>query len=109
MKALPEFKTQRREYVIDFLRQVFTHPNQDQSHFVRLGEYEDGHYSVVFTLSYFASTEMPTKSQWNSLKKKLKRHDKRIFAFKEHSVIACDAPEGCGSLEFGFFTHPASR
>jgi hypothetical protein len=109
MKDLPEFKTQHREFVIDFLRQVFTHPNQEESHFVRLVEHKDGHYSAVFSLSYFASAETPTKSQWNSLKKKLKRHDKRIFVFKEHSVIDCDAPAGCGSLDFGFFAHPASR
>jgi hypothetical protein len=109
MKELPEFKTQRREFVTEFLRQVFTHPNQDRSHFVRLVEYPDGHYSAVFSLSYFASGDEPTKSQWNSVKKKLKRHDKRIFVFKDHSVIDCDASARCGSLDFGFFAHPASR
>lgn len=111
MKELPEFKTQRREFVTEFLRQVFSHPNQEQSHFVRLVEHSDGHYSVIFSLGYFAETNNePTKSQWNSLKKKLKRHDKRIFVFKDHSVIDCDAPWiRCGSLDFGFFAHPLSR
>ena len=109
MKELPEFKTQKREFVNDFLRQVFMHPNQEQSHFVRLEEHKDGHYSAVFSLNYFASPDAPTKSQWNSLKKKLKRHDKRIFVFKDTSVIECDALGGCGSLDFGFFAHPATR
>lgn len=106
MKDLPEFKTQGRERVTAFLTQLLTHPNQPQSHFVRLVEHEDGHYGVVFSLSYFAPTEPPTKSQWNSLKKKLKRHDKRIFVFKDHSLVECEAPAGCGALEFGFFAHP---
>ncbi len=109
MKDLPEFKRANRDYVTGFVTQLLTHPNQpEQSYFRRLVEYSDGHYGIVFSLSYFLPTEAPTKSQWNSLKKKFKRHDKRIFVLKEHSVIGCgapDDPERCGCLEFGFFAH----
>ena len=109
MKPLPEFKSQSRGNVVRFLTQAFTHPNDpDTTYFHQLVEYDDGHYAAVFNLDYFADTDIPTKSQWNSLKKKLKRHDKRVFVFKEQRVIPCengDAPSRCGEIEFGFFAH----
>lgn len=109
MKDLPEFKRFNRDYVVSFVSQALTLPNHpEKSHFRRLVEYEDGHYGVIFALDYFASDDTPTKSQWNSLKKKLKRHDKRVFIFKDHSLTNCDEGDGlvaCGCLEFGFFAH----
>ena len=106
MKDLPEFKPRKHDYVVEFGTAVLTHPNDpDTSYFRRLVEYEDGHYGLEFSLAYFVSTEIPSKSQWNSLKKKLKRHDKQIFVFKEHRVSECSDASGCGFLEFGFFAH----
>jgi len=106
VKELPKFKAQQREEVIGFVTQVLTHPTKpDESYFRRLIEYEDGHYGVEFRLAYFVSTEVPTKSQWNSLKKKLKRHDKKAFVFKEHRMTLCDDSTPCGFFEFGFFAH----
>ncbi len=107
MKELPKFKLQREEDVVHFITQVLVHSNKpEKTYFRRLIEYEDGHYGAFFSLGYFVSTEMPTKSQWNSLKKKLKRHDKHVFVFKNHSINSCDAPNDmtpCGYFEFGFF------
>jgi hypothetical protein len=104
VKDLPKFKARSREHVMGFISGVLTQPNKPtETYFRRLVEYEDGHYGAEFSLSYFASAEVPTKSQWNSLKKKLKRHDKKAFVFKEHRIIPCDDATGCGFLEFGFF------
>jgi hypothetical protein len=115
VKDLPEFKRFGKDFVTQFANQVLAHPNQpEHSYFRRLIQYEDGHYGVVFSLDYFAladnstPADAPTKSQWNSLKKKLKRHDKRVFVFKEHTIEGCNAPDDsarCGCLEFGFFAH----
>jgi hypothetical protein len=109
MKDLPEFRRFSHNYVIALATQIMTHPNQpDHSYFRRLVEYEDGHYAAVFGLEYFGASETPTKSQWNSLKKKFKRHDKRIFVFKEHTLEGCGSPDDdarCGAVEFGFFAH----
>src|SRR4051812_37069846 len=106
MKDLPKFKAQKNEDVIEFITRVFTHPNKpEESYFRRLIEYEDGHYGAEFNLSYFISTDVPTKSQWNSLKKKLRRHDKKTFVFKEHCIVPCDNTVSCGLIEFGFFAH----
>ena len=113
MKELPHFKTHRHAEVIDFVTQVFIRPNQPEiSYFVRLIDHSDGHYGIVFDLSYFASAEAPTKSQWNSVKKKLKRHDKQIFVFKDYSVMPCNGSgteKQCGYIEFGYFAQPEGK
>lgn len=107
MKELPKFKREGRQAVERLLIQVFTHPNEPEvSHFRRLVAYDDGHYAAVFSLGYFVETDVPTKSQWNSLKKKLKRHDKRVFVFKEQQIVLCedfDTEARCGQVEFGYF------
>ncbi len=112
MKDLPQFKRRQRDAVARFLIPVFMRPSQTESHFRRLIEYEDGHYGAVFSLGYFG-LDTPTKSQWNSLKKKLKRHDKQVFVFKEHTLAPCSPSElepRCGLIEFGFFAHePESK
>ena len=106
MKDLPEFKAHKHEEVVMFITQVLTHPNKpEETYFRRLVEYEDGHYGAEFSLSYFASTDIPTKSQWNSLKKKLKRHDKKAFVFKDYSIVPCADSVSCGFVEFGFYAH----
>ena len=106
MKELPRFTKQSSERVKHFAIQVFTHPSDpEKSYFQELHEHEDKHFSVVFSLNYFENATIPTKSQWNSLKKKLKRHDKRLFIFKEHLIVKCDGGEDlqrCGQIEFGF-------
>lgn len=109
MKDLPEFRRFSHAYVVALASQILTRPNQpEHSYFTRLVEYDDGHYAAVFSLEFFGTADAPTKSQWNSLKKKFKRHDKRVFVFKEHSIEACGSPdEGgtCGAIQFGFFAH----
>lgn len=73
------------------------------SYFVELLDYEDGHYRVLFDPGYFVLQEgqaEPTKSQWNSLKKKLKRHDQQAFVFKAHGTVG--GPEPRYYLDFGF-------
>lgn len=107
MKELPEFQHRRYEDVAAFVSQAFTRPNQpEKSYFRHLTGFDDGHYRVFFSLAYLVTGEEPTKSQWNSLKKKLKRHDKRLFVFKEHGLAPDDSSgERCGYIEFGYFAH----
>lgn len=107
MKDLPEFQHRSQAVVAAFLEQALTHPNlPEKSYFRQLIPYEDGHFRVIFSLDYLGNVENPSKSQWNSLKKKLKRHDKRIFVLKEHGLMPCDSgEERCGFVEFGYFMH----
>lgn len=104
MKSLPDFKTRRLEEVETFAAQVITHPDEpEHSYLKRLEPFADGHYRAIFNLAYFRSSATPTKSQWNNLKKKMKRHDKQIFIFKDCGLLA---EENAGYIDFGFFAHP---
>jgi hypothetical protein len=44
----------------------------------------------------------PSKSQWNSLKKRFKRAAPYVFMFKEHGAAECEGG-ACYYLDFGFF------
>lgn len=120
MKNLPQFHPQRREDVLAFLNAIFIHPGETtaSSAVQRLLAYPDGHYRVIFRRSYFilpAGQTEPSKSQWNTLKKKMKRHHPRVFIFKEHGGTCCGAADNaddaaapdanCYYLDFGFFAH----
>jgi hypothetical protein len=103
MKPLPGFKTRRPEEVEVYTTQMLTHSDEpERSYFQRLETFDDGHYRAIFSLEYFRKTDEPTKSQWNSLKKKMKRHDKQVFIFKEHGLFT---GENAGYIDFGFFAH----
>ncbi|RMG76179.1 MAG: hypothetical protein D6711_04740 [Chloroflexi bacterium] len=72
--------------------------------FVNLHAHDDGHYRVVFKKSFFTLTQdntEPTKSQWNTLKKRMKRINKRVFIFKEHG----ETSEDHYYMDFGFFAY----
>ncbi len=107
MKDLPKFKKRNYDHVLAFVTEVMTrHPHAEESHFRQLSVLPDGHYRLSFDLGYFMlESGTPTKSQWNGLKKKLKRHDKDIFVFKEHGFVPA-AEQGVtnwGYVDFGFF------
>jgi hypothetical protein len=106
MKDLPRFQRRHRDHVMAFINHVFM---QGSSSYLRdLIEYDDGHYRVVFDMAIFSlqsGQTQPSKSQWNNLKKKLKRHDPKVFMFKAHGEVDCGnfASEKCGYMDFGFF------
>ena len=103
MKDLPPFKKRNRDDVESFIAEILTNEQSIESHLDSLLEYEDGHFRALFRPGYFVlqpgQTE-PTKSQWNSLKKKLKRHELSAFAFKEHGEVG--TKEKLYYLDFGF-------
>jgi len=107
MKPLPEFKSRSSDRVQRYAAQVLTdYQDPPVSHLRELVPYSDGHFRVMFDRGYFAlpaDQALPTKSQWNSLKKKFKRHDPLVFIFKEHGEITFgEAKETCLYLDFGF-------
>lgn len=109
MEGLPEFRPAPREVALAYAREVFTlDGDRRYTHFQELIEYPDGHYRVLFRPSYFVlpeGQEQPTRSQWNSLKKKMKRHNPRVFIFKAHGEVPCDGGQRCYYVDFGFFSH----
>jgi hypothetical protein len=107
-KPLPKFKPRALSSVQKLLSNVLTNPTVgEQSQLVSIDEYPDGHYRAWFSRNYFVLAEdatEPSKSQWNTLKKKLKRHDARAFVFKEYGSEVRDG-ETLDYLDFGFFAH----
>jgi hypothetical protein len=110
---LPDFAPRKLHMVMPYITKVLASPSG--SALLKLIPYEDGHYRAIFKSTYFAlqpdATE-PTKSQWSTLKKKMKRHDGRTFIFKAHGEIDCAAAAGnvganrdyvCLYVDFGFF------
>lgn len=100
---LPEFDERDVTEVLPLMKSVFG------DHIARLETFDDGHFRVVFQMAYFTLHEgatEPTKSQWSSLKKRIKRRDRLIFIFKETGEIQCSGAENgvsCYFIDFGFF------
>lgn len=101
MNDLPAFDRGRHpDAVRSFISKVLSRGNDTALR--DLIVYDDGHYRAVFDPAYFIlvpERSEPSKSQWNTLKKRLKRMDNRVFVFKAHG----QTDEGHYWLEFGFF------
>lgn len=118
MSDLPKFRHRRYDEVMKFVSEVLTRPGQPGGSAVyRLIEYEDGHFRVIFRPQYFMLSDErtePSKSQWGTLKKRLKRHHPGVFVFKVHGETDCHSAdlqspkrgdERCFYIDFGFFAH----
>lgn len=109
MSTLPRFRKRRREAVEDLAARMFTRPGSDTGTLLRrLVAFEDHHWRAIFDPSFFILPEgqtTPSKSQWNTLKKRMKRMDVSIFVYKEHGETRCDpdVDAGCFYVDFGFF------
>lgn len=113
---LPEFEKRKPHLVMPYITKIFR-GDAGGSYLLKLISYEDGHYRAVFKSTYFElqpeATE-PTKSQWTTLKKKMKRHNKRVFIFKQHGEMDCqtiatnaaaNAGYRCLYVDFGFMRY----
>lgn len=107
MSTLPQFARRDRDDVFALINQLLVNPYQDppRPHLKELIAYEDGHFRAVFDVGYFILPEgqtEPSKSQWNTLKKRMKRHEPTLFIFKEHGVTGKHL-----YIDFGFFKDQA--
>lgn len=104
MKDLPPFIHRFHATVDEYANRVFTHVGQEESALVELIQYEDEHFRAIFRLNFFVLAEgatEPSKSQWNTLKKRMKRMNKTVFTFKEHGQLEHQG-QVCGYVDFGF-------
>ncbi len=108
-KDLPRFRRVKRRYAASIVHSVLS--NSRGAALLKLHEFDDGRFRAVFAASYFETggeLNLPSKSQWNTLKKKLKRRDRSIFVLRRYGEIGCEeagAParrSKCLFLEFGF-------
>lgn len=105
---LPEFRKTKYNYAMTFINSVLM--GGDGASLVSLEEFDDFHFRVVFKISYFQladGIDEPSKSQWNTFKKKMKRRNHSVFVFREYGVIDCGKTnkpinEPCVYIDFGF-------
>jgi hypothetical protein len=104
--TLPKFEMMDRDRVYSLVADIFKQSQHTGTQLVTLERYNDGHFRAVFKSSYFSlpdGSDLPTKSQWGTLKKKLKRHYRQIFVFKAWGTVPCDAEAAdCFYIDFGF-------
>ncbi|MFP4322919.1 MAG: hypothetical protein ACLFTK_10735 [Anaerolineales bacterium] len=98
---LPQFRKVPPEYAREIAEAALTRPGEDITRLQALLPYEDGHFRALFRANYFGETA-PSKSQWNSLKKRFKRHHPGVFVFKETGETDADG-ERLLYIDFGFF------
>jgi len=106
---LPRFRKVKRRYAASLIHGALSGPQG--SALLQLLEFDDGHFRAVFDSSYFQRVEGadgPSKSQWNSLKKRLKRRDRSLFIFRQYGRLNCGDPGKtpsaitCLYIDFGF-------
>ena len=103
---LPLFRKVKRSYASSLIHGVLSSPRG--AALQQLIEYDDHHFRAVFAAEYFQLREgqpEPSKSQWNTLKKKIKRRNRSIFVFREQGKTDCgdgQSAEPCLYLDFGF-------
>lgn len=99
MDDLPQFERWPMNRVQFLTTDVF------MGQLVSLEHFEDGHYRAVFRRSYFRLEEgqEPSKSQWNTLKKRFKRRHRNIFIFRTYGRLDVDdSSPGHYYIDFGF-------
>jgi hypothetical protein len=104
---LPRFRRRAYAQVRDFAARLLTNREDEHTTLRQLIERDNNAYRAVFEARYFVLADgaaEPSKSQWNSLKKRFKRAAPYVFLFKEHGAADCAEGEtGCYYLDFGFF------
>lgn len=110
MTDLPHFRKSSPEYAQKVAEEMLTNPFQTppKTHLIRLIAYEDNHFRAVFNPAYFILPEgetAPSKSQWNTFKKRIKRHHPAIFIFKDHGETTHEG-QRVFYIDFGFFADP---
>ncbi len=101
--ALPAFQKRPYSAAREYIAAVLTPPGAATA-LRELLPQEDGHFRAIFAAAYFTLPEgqpEPSRSQWNTLKKRMKRHDRRVFIFKAHELVTYRG-ETCGVVDFGF-------
>ena len=109
LKPLPQFHRRSFNYAQRYAARALTNERQaNATRLVQLIPYPDGHYRAIFKQDYFVLPEgqaEPSKSQWNTLKKHMKRMESDVFIFREHGETDCAPGERCYYVDFGFVAH----
>jgi hypothetical protein len=81
MKDLPDFRSTSPGYAERFAQQVFG------DHLQAITHLDNNAHRALFTPGYFtvqSGHDAPSRSQWNTLKKRMKRVNPGVFVFKAY-------------------------
>jgi Uma2 family endonuclease len=98
MRELPEFDNRPPSYATNYIQTVLA------GQLKQLVSYDDGHFRAYFNPDYFTGAD-PSKSQWNTLKKRMKRINPQVFVFKNHGESTGEEGERLLYVDFGFFAN----
>lgn len=98
MQGLPQFRRVTEDYATQFAERVFGEA------FNGLHSQPGHYYRALFNESYFTiqpGNDKPSKSQWNTLKKRMKRMNPSVFILREYGDITHEG-EAMVYIDFGF-------
>ncbi|MEO0564189.1 MAG: hypothetical protein AAF125_18940 [Chloroflexota bacterium] len=98
MKALPDFRQVSPDYAETFARDFFGDA------LVLVVAQESDYFRALFRVGYFTLHEGatgPTRSQWSTLKKRMRRVHGGVFVLKETGEVDYDGTSYC-YVDFGF-------
>ena len=98
-KSLPNFRQSNFSYAEGYAGRVFG------ERLIALQLMNPEHYfRAIFDTAYFTiqpGNDAPSKSQWSTLKKRMKRVNPTVFVFKEHGTTHHEGTE-YSYVDFGF-------
>ena len=106
--GLPEFRRVKPHVARRLAHSALT--GRQGACLLKLVAYDDGRFRAIFRASYFSlqgDSDAPSRSQWNTLKKRFKRRNRSVFIFREYGALdPCPAEiqtdDACLYLDFGF-------
>jgi hypothetical protein len=103
MQELPDFRPTHHDYAQSYAAKVFG------DHLHSVTPQSEGYFQATFSMDYFTlqpGADQPSKSQWNTLKKRMKRVHPGVFVLRDHGITApLDAERLC-YVSFGFLQQP---
>lgn len=97
---LPEFRKMPYIKAHSYISRVLNKGGKQA--LVSLIGHDDNHFRAIFDRSYFVLADddgEPSRSQWSTLKKHMKRINRSVFVFKRHG----ETEDGHYYVDFGFF------
>jgi hypothetical protein len=96
--SLPQFKETHKGYAIQYAQKVFGNA------LIGVNRQGNGYFRVMFTQVYFTiqpGNDAPSKSQWGTLKKRMKRVNKGVFVLRKSGTIQHEGKD-VYFMDFGF-------
>ncbi|MEL6272921.1 MAG: hypothetical protein AAFU54_31010 [Chloroflexota bacterium] len=96
--GLPQFKETHKTYAVQFAQKIFG------DSLIDVHRQGNGYFRVLFEQSHFTiqpGNDAPSKSQWSTLKKRMKRVNKGVFILRKSGTTTHNDRD-VFYMDFGF-------